>query len=493
MVDNPYTVKTTNRLHNRTKPDTAKYDSGKLFNLCLNLYTGFPLLDKPRKYIDSLVGENAQMLLISGDKFIHPEHCETIPVETVIDTVKHSTTGIFCQQMEPSNLKSRSKKTLCAVSLGLNKNGKNISAAILFDLSYGDPTVQKEFYYDLLGTLRDLYADLSKSRAVTDLLNNRGCYRYLINCESGELIAKRLPTASGTNNDNLAESIFRKIQLGNIPGKQKTDFDNQIKNLKIARFKLGRFEYLIFSFELPPHSKNDKEIKYNKLFRCFAHRIKNKLASLQTASSQLALQEGNIIDRDDIVLAEIIESETGLIDQLITRTRQLIELEDPELQQFDLIQTVKEIVAKNQEQFDHKVKTTIQSDSDHCFLLGDSELMKTALNEIIQNGFEAGENISIEIKDSDKITVTIKNSLTDQMYDTLANKALDITEPYISLKPNKVGLGLSIASNIISLHDGTIETRLDTNREMIIKITLPAPLSDHLAVRTPITMEKPVN
>ena len=103
-MDNSYTAEKTDRIQNSNRPVTTKYDDGKLFNLSLNLYTGFPLLEKPRNYIDSLLGDNARIILIGGNKFIHPENCETIPIDAIIDTVKHSSTGIFCQQTEPGRL-----------------------------------------------------------------------------------------------------------------------------------------------------------------------------------------------------------------------------------------------------------------------------------------------------------------------------------------------------------------------------------------------------
>ncbi|MCP4703340.1 MAG: hypothetical protein GY865_01920 [candidate division Zixibacteria bacterium] len=478
MLDNSYTVDKTNRLNNNNPHDAINFDGGKLFNLCLNLYTGFPLLDKPRNYIDSLADENAQVLLISNNKFIHPENYNAISIDTIIDMVKHSTTGIFFQHLEPNQFENRSGKTLCSALLGLNKNGINISTAILFDLSYGNSTAQKEFYYNLLSTLRELYTDLSKSRAVTNFLNNRTSYRYLVNSKTGELVAKRLPAGTGNNNDNLAESVFREIQHGDISDEQSPAINSQVKNLTMTRFKLSRFEYLLYSFEIPSdkiNSNTEDNFADSKLFRCFVHRIKNKLGALQTASSQLALQEGSVIDKDDITLTEIIQSETEFIDNLITRTKELMELEDPEFKQFDIIDTVKNVLASNREKFSNNINVTIHADSNSCNIMGDTVLFKTAIDEIIKNGYEAGEDILIEINNSDKVTITIKNKLTKQMYDTLDNKMLDITEPYISLKQNKIGLGLSIVSKILSLHSGTIETSIETNREMIIKIILPVP------------------
>ena len=49
------------------------------------------------------------------------------------------------------------------------------------------------------------------------------------------------------------------------------------------------------------------------LFSAFAHKLNNKLGALHTASDQLMLEEGNLVDADDVTLAEIIRSESEYI------------------------------------------------------------------------------------------------------------------------------------------------------------------------------------
>ena len=96
------------------------------------------------------------------------------------------------------------------------------------------------------------------------------------------------------------------------------------------------------------------------------------------------------------------------------------------------------------------------------------------MNEIFNNALESGGDISIDIYYADKIKVVIQNSLTAETYNRLKNMKFDIYESFVSLKQNKIGLGLSIANKIISNHAGTIKSRPDSKLGMITKITLPA-------------------
>jgi len=59
------------------------------------------------------------------------------------------------------------------------------------------------------------------------------------------------------------------------------------------------------------------------------------------------------------------------------------------------------------------------------------------------------------------------------MFPKLSNNIDKIAEPFMTFRSDKVGLGLSIADKIISLHNGTLENRIDVGREMITRVILP--------------------
>ena len=105
-------------------------DGGELFNLCFNLYTGFPLLDKRRLFVDSLVPERARFLIASGNRYIHPENNKPIPVELVYETLKHSTGGIFCRRIDSSRLTDQQGEVICACALGENMMGRDVADLI---------------------------------------------------------------------------------------------------------------------------------------------------------------------------------------------------------------------------------------------------------------------------------------------------------------------------------------------------------------------------
>ncbi len=448
-------------------------DAGQLFNLCLNIQTGFPLLEKPRRYLDSLIPGTAQLLLICGDRYIHPEKPETIPVETVLDIVKHSQRGIFCRRLETNRLDNFSETNLCAISLGRNELDMNMAAAVLYDDIHNRNSAQREYFCKTLTLLRDFIEDTSKSRAVDQLMRQRTSFRFVIDSGTGELVTKRLPSESTPADDNLAETIFKSVLAGDPDEQNRTLIDNRIRNYNITRFKLKGYEFILLSFEITADNHKYNSDDNDKFIKSFAHQIKNKLSSLQTAAGQLGLNPGKKIDDDDITLAAIIQTESEHIDKMVSRIQQFSEIACPKNQTIDLMELLRQVVVDTGTAYNSSPEVKFISAFETCITVGDRNQLEQAFREILSNSFESNGNITIEIGKAEAIDITFRNPLSEEMYQKLSNNIDKIAEPFMTFRSDKVGLGLSIADKIISLHNGTLENRIDVGREMITRVILP--------------------
>ncbi len=92
-----------------------------------------------------------------------------------------------------------------------------------------------------------------------------------------------------------------------------------------------------------------------------------------------------------------------------------------------------------------------------AFVRGDEKLLKKALFNLIENALHAASSVvEIEITEKENgVLITIKDDGPGIEVDNLDK----IFQPFFSTKREGVGLGLSIARNVITLHGGKIEIR----------------------------------
>ena len=115
-------------------------------------------------------------------------------------------------------------------------------------------------------------------------------------------------------------------------------------------------------------------------------------------------------------------------------------------------------------------------------LMIDENAIKQALLNIIKNAMNA-------IKDSGTITVGAKidsNNVVISVKDTgtgIADEALDkIFEPYYMTKSSGTGLGLTVVYKIIKEHNGDIQVHSIPNMGTAVRLILPIPSGEHLAL-----------
>lgn len=111
--------------------------------------------------------------------------------------------------------------------------------------------------------------------------------------------------------------------------------------------------------------------------------------------------------------------------------------------------------------------------SDLPSLKGDPSLLKQAFLNIIINSFDAmpqGGVLSLTTDyGQEKVVVEFKDTGTG----VKAENKEKVIEPFFTTKEGGIGLGLSVVSNIVNLHKGSLEIKDNVPQGTIVKIILP--------------------
>tara|TARA_B100001121_G_scaffold101591_1_gene90099 strand:- start:124 stop:675 length:552 start_codon:yes stop_codon:yes gene_type:complete len=137
---------------------------------------------------------------------------------------------------------------------------------------------------------------------------------------------------------------------------------------------------------------------------------------------------------------------------------------------FNLSDLMDEIIIKyNNENITKKI-------SPRVYLNGRKNLVKRCLNNLIDNSIKYGNKINIElIKNKTNLVIKIEDDgpgIPDSEYDNVFKPFYKIDKGRADSK-SSVGLGLSIASDIIRSHGGNIKLNKSNLNGLEVKIFLP--------------------
>ncbi|MBD1137847.1 HAMP domain-containing histidine kinase, partial [Pelagibacterales bacterium SAG-MED43] len=149
-------------------------------------------------------------------------------------------------------------------------------------------------------------------------------------------------------------------------------------------------------------------------------------------------------------------------------TSSLSFLEKDEL--FDLSQLLNQTIEKYSNQ---NISKTI---SDKVYFNGRKNLIKRCINNLIDNALKYGKNINVELsKKNTNIFVKIEDDgpgIPESEYDNVFKPFYKIDKGRAETK-SSVGLGLSIASDIIRSHGGNIKLEKSVLKGLEVRIFLP--------------------
>ena len=189
---------------------------------------------------------------------------------------------------------------------------------------------------------------------------------------------------------------------------------------------------------------------------------------LRTPLTRMKLQIAFIKDKEisQKLADDIIEMEKMLNEYLQFTSSSYLEKNE----NFDLSNLINETIKK------YNNKNITSNLAPYIFINGKKNLIKRCINNLIDNGIKYGEKVNVElIKSSNNLFIKIEDDgpgIDEKEYDNVFKPFYKIDKGRADSK-SSVGLGLSIASDIIRSHGGNIKLEKSNMNGLSVKIFLP--------------------
>ena len=189
---------------------------------------------------------------------------------------------------------------------------------------------------------------------------------------------------------------------------------------------------------------------------------------LRTPLTRMKLQIAFINDKElaTKLTEDINEMEKMLNEYLQFTSSSYLEKNE----KFNLSNLISEIIIKyNNKSITSKISTDI-------IINGRKNLIKRCINNLIDNGIKYGDRVNVELsKSTNNLFIKIEDNgpgIPEKEYDNVFKPFYKIDKGRAESK-SSVGLGLSIASDIIRSHGGNIKLERSTMNGLGVKIFLP--------------------
>ncbi|MBN2364192.1 GHKL domain-containing protein [candidate division WOR-3 bacterium] len=199
----------------------------------------------------------------------------------------------------------------------------------------------------------------------------------------------------------------------------------------------------------------EKMLSLSEISAGVSHEFRNSAGVLLALASAIYQKQN---DENAKMLLEETKSLVGIVENF----SQLAQKKDKSFAEFD----VKEMT----EEIKKYYKWNFKADFRHNLFVGDKDLIRRALINVLQNSIEASEPNQAEILvTTDKIDSWQRIEVTDKAGGIKDDQLEKVKAPFYTSKKEGVGLGLAIVEKIIQMHGGSLEIR---NFEGGLKVTM---------------------
>ncbi len=217
----------------------------------------------------------------------------------------------------------------------------------------------------------------------------------------------------------------------------------------------------------------DRLSAIGQLSASLAHEIRNPLASIEGSANILEQPETSDEMRKEFL--GVIRRDSQRLNRLLTNLLDFARPKKPELQLVDpsrLIEAVASLVAPTAERGGVAVDCRVTASP--ALVQCDPEQLKQVILNLTINAIQAmpdGGRTELSVLPSDG---NVRISVRDEGPGVPAQDLEKIFDPFCTTKENGTGLGLSVASQIITQHGGTITAEPNLSRGMTFSVVLPA-------------------
>ncbi|MBC7768395.1 MAG: PAS domain-containing protein [Phycisphaerales bacterium] len=250
----------------------------------------------------------------------------------------------------------------------------------------------------------------------------------------------------------------------------------------VAAGPVGDNGYIALVLTRPPRARSAPPIAGNSAARTLAHEVRNPLAGIRAAAQLISRTD----DAESAALAKLICDEVDRINRLTDQIDPMAAFEPPRFELFNIheaLERVRKLVGSSAPD----VMIRERYDPSLPQLRGDFDQLIQAFLNVAKNAAEAvagqGDG-EIAIVTSYRPGVKFRSSASGAARPQLEVQIIDngpglhrdvadrLFEAFATTKPNGMGLGLTVAADIVARHDGRIEVDSNPGRT-VFKILLP--------------------
>jgi signal transduction histidine kinase len=313
-----------------------------------------------------------------------------------------------------------------------------------------------------------------------ELINEAACLL------AGISVGSSNPNLLKIKNNPLFQTLCTLKAGQNFTFKNYHKFIVQQLLLKATEIKTGSRNLMLFSLQDIRPELSEQEIEsYQKLISILTHEIMNSLAPITSISKTLNtifINENLAGNFSDIQISttvtglKAIEEQSEAVLNFVGNYRKLIKIPPPDIRTIDVREWIPQlyILYKTICQ-DKNIQFEIKNEGKSDFFSGDKNLLNQVMINLINNAIEALE----EVTDGKRIQIVFSPE-KENYFIRVGNNGPIIPQslqdtifvPFFTTKENGSGIGLSIASQIVKLHKGTLDVFSDESIGTIFTIKL---------------------
>ena len=224
----------------------------------------------------------------------------------------------------------------------------------------------------------------------------------------------------------------------------------------------------------------DKNNELGKMAVTIAHELRNPLASL--SGSAEVLKEKVSVSDDCKKLFDVIIKESKRLNKIVTDFLELSRVNKPRFHVVELKDLMDEIIMiiKHNKKLPFKTRFD-QNIEPNIKILGDSDQLKQAFNNIIFNAIDASKNqndstirIHIYLEDIEEGDRKYAGVCVEDFGEGMTESEKEkIFQAFYSNKKSGTGLGLAVAEHIIHGHQGRIEVKSRKGKGTVFCVLIP--------------------